>query len=81
MRLNPVWKKFPEETWKDGLTYEFIRIFFKLWEEEMCVRVSVWGGEDLRVHTSFTSTHVFHAVGGGSVRVWVWMWGRVGGGG
>eukprot|EP00967_Tisochrysis_lutea_P052893 scaffold65606_cov23-Tisochrysis_lutea.AAC.4 len=28
-----VWKKFPRETWRYGITYTFIRIFFETWED------------------------------------------------
>ena len=34
VRENAVWKKFPEECWKGGLTYQFVRIFITEWEKQ-----------------------------------------------
>ena len=33
VRSSMMWQAFPEDCWKNGLTYEFIRIFFEKWEQ------------------------------------------------
>jgi len=61
-----VWKKFPRETWRFGITYQFIRIFFETWEDykwvlNMWIHVccistitSFWQPSSLQMHHTYS---------------------------